>query len=194
MAIYVTADLHLNHKGIIQFERTQFKTVEEHNSLIVGNWNDTVKKDDVVYVLGDVGFTPLDELRKWISSLNGHKYLVYGNHDRFTNAQAYALGFEKTFVGPIYFNDKIILCHEPAMEGLNNPYVIVVHGHIHNGKLSLSNYYNVNIARTGYKPMKMDIFTPTAEARCKSRREMFMQEWYKDYYSFDEKAQKTERE
>lgn len=191
MAIYVTADLHLNHKRIIQFERTQFKTVEEHNSFIVDNWNKTVMKDDIVYVLGDVGFTPLDELKKWTTALNGHKYLVYGNHDKFTNAQAYTLGFEKTFVGPIHFNDKIILSHEPAMEGLNNPYVIVVHGHIHNGKLSLNNYYNVNIARTGYKPVKMDVFKTTADARCKSRREMFMKEWYKDYYSFDKKSEEN---
>lgn len=187
MAIYVTADLHFNHAGILSFERHQFKTVEEHNSLILDNWNKTVGKDDIVYVLGDVGFTPVDRIKDWTTKLNGHKYLVYGNHDKFTNAQAYSLGFEKTFVGPIYFHSKIILCHEPAMEGFNNPYVIVIHGHLHNAKLSLNNFYNVNIARTGYKPMNIEVFKTTAEARCKSRREMFGKEWYKDYYVFDER-------
>lgn len=187
MAVFVAADLHFNHPGILRFERPQFKTVEEHNQTIVDNWNATVGDDDVAYILGDVGFTPLDALKPWTRALKGHKTLILGNHDKITQRTGRDLGFEKVIVGPIYFNDKIILCHEPAMEGLNNPYVIVIHGHIHNGKLDLPNYYNVNIARTGYKPVSIEPYKLTAEAKCKSRRESFMREWYKDHYAFDEK-------
>ena len=187
MAVFVAADLHFNPPGILKFERPQFKTVEEHNQTIVDNWNATVGDDDVAYILGDVGFTPLDALKPWTRALKGHKTLLLGNHDKITQRAGRDLGFEKVVVGPIYFNDKIILCHEPAMEGLNNPYVIVIHGHIHNGKLDLPNYYTVNVARTGYKPVSIEPYKLTAEAKCKSRRELFMREWYKDHYAFDEK-------
>ena len=49
------SDPHLSHENIIKFERTQFKTIFQHDiyikSLIIKN----TQKNDTLYVLGDIG-------------------------------------------------------------------------------------------------------------------------------------------
>lgn len=191
MSVYVTADLHLGDERVIQFERTCFKTVEEHDKAIIEGINSVVDADDTLYILGDVGFFssshPLEKLIKQVSKIKGHKIFVKGNHDRFGLLDAKRMGFEEIHMGPMYYsscgvNGHIILSHEPVAEAYNNPYVINVHGHLHNSDLELPNFYNVNIGRTYYRPVDMNGFLRIAR-ECKSRQEKFMQEWYKDYYS-----------
>ena len=51
------------------------------NEAIVENWNKVVKDDDVVFVLGDLGFCGYEKLSPYIARLKGKKYIVQGNHD-----------------------------------------------------------------------------------------------------------------
>jgi calcineurin-like phosphoesterase family protein len=54
------------------------------NANLISNWNKKVKKEDTVYILGDVIFSnSVSETKKILTSLNGKKILVYGNHDGF---------------------------------------------------------------------------------------------------------------
>ena len=52
------------------------------NEIIIERWNNCVKKDDIVYHLGDV-FMGADKKAalKMVQRLNGKIYLAYGNHD-----------------------------------------------------------------------------------------------------------------
>lgn len=56
---YIISDTHLGHHKILEFEpdRLQFcKDMEEHDQVILDNWNSVVTPKDTVYHLGDVFF------------------------------------------------------------------------------------------------------------------------------------------
>ena len=49
---WAIADMHLNHEGIL-FKRP-FKNIWSMNELMIQNWNEAVKPNDVVYCVGDM--------------------------------------------------------------------------------------------------------------------------------------------
>jgi calcineurin-like phosphoesterase family protein len=49
-----TADLHLGHTKIIHYAGRPFLDASEMNEALVDAWNDMVRADDEVWVLGDV--------------------------------------------------------------------------------------------------------------------------------------------
>lgn len=77
---WFSSDLHFSHKNVITYCNRPFKDIEEMNEALIKLWNETVKKQDIIYVLGDFSLNP-----KWsrllIPKLNGKKILVAGNHD-----------------------------------------------------------------------------------------------------------------
>ena len=82
MKKYFTSDWHLNETRIKDFNPffRPFETVEEQNKTIIDNMNKFVKKDDLLYVLGDVA---MDEqgvsLLEKINCEN--RILIAGNYD-----------------------------------------------------------------------------------------------------------------
>lgn len=82
--IYFVSDNHYFHKNILTLcrETRLGDTVEEMNSLMIDAHNGVVKPTDTVYFLGDFSFGTFEETRNVISSLNGKKHLIYGNHDQ----------------------------------------------------------------------------------------------------------------
>lgn len=76
---WVTADLHLDHAGIIRHTRRPWATVDEMNEALVERWNAAVMRGDTVIIAGD--FAWKNHL-KWLNRLNGSKVLVQGNHDK----------------------------------------------------------------------------------------------------------------
>jgi calcineurin-like phosphoesterase family protein len=94
--LFFTSDTHYNHKNIcrgvtswrkldgsIPVEQTRdYKSLEQMNSTIVNNINETVGQDDILIHLGDWsfgGFESIKEFRDRIICKN--IYLLYGNHD-----------------------------------------------------------------------------------------------------------------
>jgi len=83
MMLY-TSDLHHSHKRITEFtDRKLFTSPEEHDNWLRDIWNSQVTKHDTVTHLGDFSFsTKYDDVANFISSLNGQKRMIKGNHDR----------------------------------------------------------------------------------------------------------------
>lgn len=194
MADYVTADWHFNHEGILAFERGSFGTIEDHNSTIIQNYNNRVKEGDTCYVLGDIGFGNERDLAALVKKLRGKKILIMGNHDRLPTDAYLRMGFAEVHRGPIYYDEnngvgapagRIILSHEPVREAFDNPYVINIHGHLHNADLDLSNFFNVNVARTDYYPVPLHSFIDETLHLTKGRAEKIGHEWYWRYYRWD---------
>lgn len=80
--IWFTSDWHLGHKNILKLSRRPFGEIEHHDDTIINNFNDCVKKDDIVYILGDLAWTQSYENYKRIfQRLNGDKRIIVGNHD-----------------------------------------------------------------------------------------------------------------
>ena len=82
---YFTADLHLGHYRIIKLSKRPFTNIHEHDEVIIRNINETVGKDDYLYILGDVGYhKDLVKLKKLFEELNGRKIIIVGNHDNLS--------------------------------------------------------------------------------------------------------------
>lgn len=55
MMVFFTSDLHLGHKKVLSI-RKQFHDIKEHDDFLIEKWNNKVKKNDEVYILGDLSF------------------------------------------------------------------------------------------------------------------------------------------
>lgn len=86
---WFTSDHHLGHDNIITLSGRPFGTVEEMNEVLIERHNEVVRKNDLVWVLGDVAMGKIKETLPLWARFNGRKILVAGNHDRcFAGAQA----------------------------------------------------------------------------------------------------------
>jgi calcineurin-like phosphoesterase family protein len=80
MAIYFTSDHHFWHANVIKYCNRPFASVEEMNEMMVKNWNDIIKPEDDVYVLGDFSMA-FRSVELYSARLMGRKFLISGNHD-----------------------------------------------------------------------------------------------------------------
>lgn len=124
MHTYLISDTHLNHDNVA----TYCKRSADFTELIRKNWNNTVKPEDVVIHLGDVG---IGDWKKFdIEGLTGRKILIRGNHDRQHSCQWWMNhGFDACLDAMIYRN--CWLTHEPATT-LPEGTTLNIHGHLHN--------------------------------------------------------------
>ena len=78
--VYFTSDLHLGHSNIISLCNRPFANIEEMDKVLIENWNRKVKKNDTVYVMGDIVWDK-KKVAYYMEQLTGRKTLVIGNHD-----------------------------------------------------------------------------------------------------------------
>ena len=131
MNTFFTADTHLGHRNIITYCNRPFQTVEEMNAKLISNWNERVKKEDVVYHLGDFCFkksseapegNPFDYYR---NQLNGEIILIQGNHDRSNKCKSL---LQSAIIE--HGGRKLFLIHDPNKYPWQR-YDIVLCGHVH---------------------------------------------------------------
>lgn len=153
MKKFIISDLHLNHTNIIKYCHRPFKNTEEMNRTIITNWNNTVKKDDIVYFLGDFCCGNRDVIKSFREKLNGHIIIITGNHDRGPKT-CLALGFDEAYkeLTLDIAGHQILLTHRPKLgyTGVN------IHGHLHNLSMKEPNYYNVSVEHLNYTPIDLD--------------------------------------
>lgn len=82
MATFFTADTHFNHANILEYTNRPFLNVEEMDLEMIYRWNSVVRKNDLVFHLGDFAFATTLEIERLLSKLNGNFQFVPGNHDR----------------------------------------------------------------------------------------------------------------
>ena len=126
---WVISDTHFCHNNILKYCNRPFETIEEMNDTIIKNWNNTIARDDIVYVLGDFLLGSKDALREITPMLNGRKILVMGNHDRGSKKSYLEAGFEQVYGVPIIVDADFILSHQPQQGDLGKYFNI--HGHRH---------------------------------------------------------------
>ena len=127
MAVLFTSDLHLGHANIIltcgrnlEGCGENFATVEEMNDFLIRKWNEKVKEDDIVYILGDLSYRSGISVKTYLKQLKGRKHLIVGNHDfqwqkNITNINDYFESVSDMKV--IRLDEKLItLCYYPLLE------------------------------------------------------------------------------
>lgn len=158
MKTFFIADTHFGHKNIIKYENRPFETIEQMDKAIISNWNNTVSKDDRIFMLGDFSFYNKNHTSEILRNLNGIKYLILGNHDRNSPAVYRDMGFDESSRFPIIFEDFYILSHEPIYLNENMPYANIF-GHVHASPLYKTvskNSFCVSVERINYTPIDFE--------------------------------------
>lgn len=87
--IYFTSDLHFGHDKDFLYSPRGFVSSEEHDRQIIENWNNIVKPEDIVYILGDIMLGDNINGINCLNLLNGKKYFIIGNHDTDNRVRFY---------------------------------------------------------------------------------------------------------
>ncbi len=141
---YYIADMHFFHESLnTQMDNRGFANIGEMHEYMIKQWNKKVRRGDDVVILGDFSMGKGVDTNEILQRLNGAKYLIEGNHDKFLNDRK----FDKTLFRWIKPYEelkdnkrKIILSHYPIMfyNGQNrldsegNPKAYMLYGHVHN--------------------------------------------------------------
>lgn len=140
---YYISDCHFFHKGVMnRLDKRGFFTLEEMHEYMINQWNNKVRKNDEVVILGDLSFGKAKETNEIIKKLNGRKMLIVGNHDKWV--------YEKEFDPNLFLwvkdyaelNDnkrKVILSHYPIVcyngqfrkDNDGNATTYMLYGHVH---------------------------------------------------------------
>ena len=166
--IYLISDTHFDHENIIRYCKRPFKSVQEMNETIVKNWNSIVGSEDIVYHLGDFSLGKKVDAIGIAKRLKGIKYLIRGNHDKWSTKAYEEMGFNVLDDSLVRLDEyKLLLSHVPAQDIEVPEGYINVHGHIHNNNLyecienydpklySLEKHLNISCDMTDFRPISV---------------------------------------
>ncbi len=138
---YYISDLHFGHKNVIKLVGRPYACLEEMDEDLINKWNTRVKRNDTVYIVGDLVFENNDP-ELYLPRLSGRKILVVGNHDEkwLRNNAECAKYFTAIadYMTTIVGDRRITFCHYPMYEWKNsrkigsNKVGYHIYGHIHN--------------------------------------------------------------
>ena len=148
MAIFFTGCTHFGHANIIRLANRPFSSVEEMDATLVENWNKTVRKNDLVYHLGDFAWKGGANIQH---RLNGEKAWVRGNHDPRNWGQDYIAWDRRP-------DTSIVMFHYP-IEEWDGWWRGALHLHCHTHKPELASAprrFNVGTDATRFAPISLD--------------------------------------
>jgi calcineurin-like phosphoesterase family protein len=139
--LFFTSDTHFLHENILGYCNRPFKNIKEHDEELIRRWNSKVSTDDYVFHLGDVGLGLQRELTDIMRRLNGHIFLVIGNHDWRENINSQRWRFEAMSqqVAMKVGEQQIILNHYPMLcysGSYRKKPVWQLYGHVHTSPYS----------------------------------------------------------
>lgn len=159
--LWFTSDTHFGQERTLKLSKRPFKTVEDMNLAIISNWNKRIRKNDIVYHLGDFGdsFDYLNVLTY------GTFNFVKGNYERDKIPEIMDQLNEFNNVN-IYDNDecmvddgkfKFILRHEPITGKKIPKDMYALFGHVHGRSGAVKeNGIEVGIDYYNYCPASQD--------------------------------------
>jgi len=135
--IYFTADTHFCHVGIIKQCNRPFLDAKTMNNKMIHSWNSVVNKNDEIYILGDFMYKGTTrDANEILSRLNGKKYLIKGNHEKYLEDQSFNCKVFEWIKDYYVLNTeglKIILFHYPILQWDTSHHgSIHLYGHVHN--------------------------------------------------------------
>lgn len=162
--IFFCGDLHIGHKNIL-LENRPFNDLSNMKSSLISNITQTVSKDALLILVGDVCFVDkkrgIEEFINIIHSINRNIIHVCGNHDDVDlTEQVKASGYKYSFescevlnlsIKEYSYRQKMSICHYPLLVWDCKHYgSIHVHAHSH-GLLKDSNpdYYKNKVVDCG---------------------------------------------
>lgn len=158
---WVIADTHFGHTNVIKYENRPFKDAQDMDEKLIANWNNTVAKEDIVYMLGDFTLSRNKEyIKSLLQRLNGKIVLVMGNHDSLKPAQYTELGFHAAIRKPILVEPNVVLMHEPPLKKDICDKMFYIYGHVHSKPSEIEFNFNcqcVSVERIQYTPIELEM-------------------------------------
>jgi len=164
METWFISDTHFNHNNIIRFAERPFRNWKQMNETLMENWNRRVRPGDLVYHLGDFGFTNRElEDTEWsldniFRQLNGTKVLIKGNHDKRKVLDLPWKGrFDRLRIPrwePSEQRDWFEMTHKPEILFDNGGLVLC--GHIHQQFVYQGNNLNMSVEVWDYQPVTLE--------------------------------------
>jgi calcineurin-like phosphoesterase family protein len=156
--IWFTSDTHFSHKNIVKYNTKRQEhlglnledenMLAKHDAALIKLWNETVRKTDTVYILGDFSFASVDDTRRILEKLNGKKHLIIGNHDGSckslinyfeSTSQIKEITFKKTVFPFLDEHMHCVLCHFPMIAWNRRMHgSVMLHGHTHGSVCELN--------------------------------------------------------
>jgi len=156
--VYFTADFHFGHENIIQYCDRPFKNAAKMDEWMTRGYNEVVKPEDTVYILGDFtlcGVEATERVGKWVKKLNGRKHLILGNHDRLKPFVYVDLGFCSVHTGLDWPRSNLALIHDPAVKVALPKERRVLCGHVHTLFQCLEGVVNVGVDKWFFRPVSI---------------------------------------
>ena len=142
--VWVTSDWHFFHDKDFCYAARGYSSVKQMTAMLINKFNSVVKPDDTVFCLGDCVMGSIDEEKiiSTLEKLNGHIYIILGNHDSDKKVEIYKKCKNITVLGygeMIQWGKKNIfyLSHYPTLtanyddEQPFKPTVVNLCGHCH---------------------------------------------------------------
>lgn len=162
------SDQHFGHKNIIEYAQRPFNNVYEMDTTLIKNYNELISEHDTVVWLGDAFLCPRERALEIMNSLNGHKMLVMGNHDKSASAML-SLGFDVVVERMMIqlAGKPCLLCHYPYAGANRHGKVlerashlperkkgeILIHGHTHSHERVNGNMIHVGVDSWDMRPV-----------------------------------------
>lgn len=179
--LFFTSDSHYNHANICSATTKwidpvtcrEFKSLEKMNSVLVGNINEMVGQDDILFHLGDWSFGGLESIKQFRDQIVCKTiHLITGNHDHhiesnkddvqslFNSVNKYLDLVVKWNIGtPLQDEVRFALMHFPIASWDNMARgAIHLHGHVHfepNKRISVGKMMDVGVDGNGLYPIDM---------------------------------------
>ena len=172
MKTWIGSDFHWGHTNIMKFcpvSRARFNNdLQYMNETMIREWNDIVQPEDMVYILGDIAFLPVNKSIAVMQRLNGTKILIEGNHDKKAlESKEFRECFEEvhSYLEIDYGGHKIVMFHYPIAE-FNQQHrgALHFHGHLHGGVSGIEHYRVLDVGMDATGVIVMCIEDAIAQA------------------------------
>lgn len=192
--VWIVSDTHILHKNILRHQPKRIEVmglkddndIESHDKWIIDMWLKTVKRNDHVYVLGDMILSSQQNsiyiLHK-LKSTGCKIHLIVGNHDKSTQKMfnmfdsidlIKVVDFKKT-VFPFLDEDfTVVMCHYPMVTWPRKAHgAIHLFGHVH------ANAPHIDFGNTeGDLMMNVGLDAPMANYGLINLKDIY--KWYKE--------------
>jgi calcineurin-like phosphoesterase family protein len=160
MTNYFISDTHFGDENIIKYMNRPFANAEEMERRIVKNWNAKVKKEDIVWVVGDFCFEKSTKapnskgFNYYKNQLNGTIIFFNGSHDKNNKCKSILRNAIVEHGGHV-----IHLTHDPKYA--NEKYDLNICGHVHgkNGRIFKQGstiVIDVSVENWDYRPIDIN--------------------------------------
>jgi len=161
MNIYFTSDTHFGSERTLKFSGRPFDTTKEMDRHIINEWNKTVKREDLVWHLGDFGNLNIAKY------LNGKIILIKGNYEEnIPDEKLKEIFHDVSSLARYCYNNgelKYVCAHKPSdckavlmKKRQEQPDVFGLFGHIHGLQKVKKWGYNVGTDPNHYRLVSMD--------------------------------------